>query len=137
MRVRNVILVSFLFFLFACKGNKNAREGQQNELAKDQSAADSLSRFIVSFISIGGGIDRNAKNQFFQFTDKYNAANNVHLQVEVSGWGREGETDYCLKLNELNLQQQDRFISETKDVLKTSKLVRYYENEKCGVRRRN
>ena len=136
MLIRNGILVSFLFFLLACKGNKNAAEGQQPEQVKVETVPDSISRFIVSFISIGSGIDRNAKNQFLQFTDQYNAANNVRIEWEVTGWGREGETDYCLKLNELNKKQQNEFISGLKDLLNSSKLVRYYEFEVCRGRRR-
>jgi hypothetical protein len=136
MLIRNVILVGFFFFLLACKGNKKAAKDQQSEQVKVEAVTDSISRLIVSFISIGGGIDRNAKSQFLQFTDQYKAANNVRIEWEVSGWGREGETDYCLKLNELNEQQQNEFISGLKNLLNSSKLVRYYEYEVCRGRRR-
>ena len=131
MRVRNIILVSFLFFLLACKGNKNATEGQQNELALDQSAADSLSRFIVSFISIGGGIDRDARDQFTNFILEFGNRNETVINAEIMKWGREGETDFCLKLKELNTSQQEQFVKETKTLLENRKLVRFYENEKC------
>jgi hypothetical protein len=54
------------------------------------------------------------------------------LKVETFRWGREGEIDYCLKLSELNNQQQVKFIADTKELLKKSELVRYYENRACG-----
>jgi hypothetical protein len=62
----------------------------------------------------------------------YNKENKVELKVETFPWGREGEIDYCLKLSELNNQQQVKFIADTKEVLKKSELVRYYENRTCG-----
>jgi hypothetical protein len=61
-----------------------------------------------------------------------NKENKVDLKVKTLRWGREGEIDYCLKLSELNNQQQVKFIADTKEVLKKSKLVRYYENTTCG-----
>jgi hypothetical protein len=53
------------------------------------------------------------------------------LNPEIINWGREGETDFCLKLKELSKDQQEQFIKESKTLLENRKLVRIYENEKC------
>ena len=51
--------------------------------------------------------------------------------METVKWGREGETDYCVKLSQLNSDEQAKFISSIKEIIKTSKLVRYSENTTC------
>jgi hypothetical protein len=131
MLIRNVIIVSFLFFLLACKGNKNAAGGPQPEQVKVETVTDSISRLIVSFISIGGGIDRNAKNEFAELIEQFGNRYDTKLNPEIIKWGREGETDFCLKLKELSKDQQEQFIKESKTLLENRKLVRIYENEKC------
>ena len=54
-----------------------------------------------------------------------------NVDYEKTGWGREGETDYCLRLNELTLKEQSDFIAQTNDVLKGAKWVHVYENQPC------
>lgn len=132
--MKKVILFGILLLAFlACKSKKKVAVA--TPVAQQTSQAvilpDSMYRFTVSFISIGGGTDRKAKEMFSQFILQFNEKNKVNIIAEKANWGREGETDYCLKLNELNTQQQDQFISETKTLLKSSTLVRYTENSKC------
>jgi len=90
-------------------------------------------RFSVSFISIGSGTDIKAKQQFDQFIKQFGLRNNVELSYETGLWGREGECDYCFKLSKLDKNQQETFISETKEALKGSNLVRYKEYSNCGL----
>lgn len=88
-------------------------------------------RFKVSFISIGSGIDVAAKKQYDVFIKAFNKKNNVNIVPVVAKWGREGETDYCLPLNKLSKRQSAAFIAKTKELLKKSTRVRYYENCPC------
>ena len=127
-----VFLILFLFGFVACNTSKKITESKsQNQVSQKKPLPDSLYRFTVSFISIGSGTDKNAKQQFIQFIQQFNEKNNVKVNAEIANWGREGETDYCLKLSELNKQQQNQFLTETKEVLKNSALVRYEENCIC------
>jgi hypothetical protein len=96
--------------------------------------SDLVSRLSVSFISIGSGTDSEAKQKFEKFLSDYEAKNKTKLTYETVKWGREGEVDYCFKLEELKAKQQEKFIKELKDVLKDSKLVRYTENMPCKKR---
>ena len=128
-----VFLILFLFGFVACNTPKKTTESKlQNQVSQKKPLPDSLYRFTVSFISIGSGTDKNAKQQFMQFIQQFNEKNNVKVNAEIANWGREGETDYCLKLSELNKQQQNQFLTETKEVLKNSALVRYEENCFCS-----
>lgn len=88
-------------------------------------------RFIVSFISIGSGTDREAMRQFDTYITKFEEKNSVKLNAEKTNWGREGEIDYCFKLDELKVKQQETFIKETRELLKNSTRVRYMENSPC------
>ena len=45
------------------------------------------------------------------------------------------EIDYCLKLAQLNANEQTKLISDIKELLKNSKLVRYTENTICNNKR--
>ena len=127
-----VVLILFLFGFVACNTSKKTTETKsQNQVSQKKPLPDSLYRFTVSFISIGSGTDKNAKQQFIQFIQQFNEKNNVKVNAEIANWGREGETDYCLKLSELNKQQQNQFLTETKEVLKNSALIRYEENCFC------
>lgn len=119
--------------VIACNSTKKATE---NNNAKSIILSDSIYRFNVSFISIGSGTDSKAKQQFNEFITQFNNNNRVLIIPEIISWGREGETDYCLKLAELNNDLQNKFIADTKEILKTSKLIRYKENTSCRQMRK-
>jgi hypothetical protein len=123
----NYLYALLLLAFLSCKQNKVTTTGDTPKTTpKEQGVtSDPLYRFTVSFISIGTGIDAKAKQAFLDFVQAFNTKNNVDVQVEKTSWGREGETDYCLKLTELKEDAQARFIAETKEVLKNSTRVRY------------
>ncbi|MBI3501267.1 MAG: hypothetical protein HY063_05675 [Bacteroidetes bacterium] len=84
-------------------------------------------RFVVSFYSIGQGIDGAAHDEFVKFLNSYPKK----ISFEPKHWGREGETDYCLALSELNSAEQTEFITKAKVILAKSKLVHQKENAQC------
>jgi hypothetical protein len=129
-----LISISILILLAsACNSKKIATE---NNNVKSIVLPDSIYRFNVSFISIGSGIDSKAKQQFNEFITQFNNKNKLTIIPEIVSWGREGETDYCLKLAELSSELQNKFITDTKKLLKTSKLIRYKENSTCKQNRK-
>lgn len=89
------------------------------------------SRFIVSFISIGGGPDMKNKKKYDAYITEFEQKNKIKLSYEITSWGKEGEFDYCFKLTELNKKKQEVFIAEIKEVLKNSSLIRFNENTPC------
>jgi hypothetical protein len=50
------------------------------------------------------------------------------LSNEIIYWGKEGETDFCFKLENLNQNVQNEFITQSKALLKESDLVFISEN---------
>ena len=81
----------------------------------------------VEFYSIGEGIDFKTKEDFDKFLNTYTKK----LVYEPASWGREGEIDYCLKINELSPAEQTDFVKKAKELLSRSKLVHVNENAKC------
>src|ERR1051326_3272637 len=84
-------------------------------------------RYVVSFYSIGQGIDGTTHNEFVKFLNSYPKK----ISFEPKHWGREGETDYCLALSELNPRSETEFITKAKTILAKSKLVHEKENAQC------
>ena len=130
--MQNIFFFLAIIVLIACNNTKKVTESKaQHQATENTLLPDSMYRFTVSFISIGSGTDKKAAQQFSQFIEQFNSKKNTQINSEITRWGKEGEIDYCLKLTELSKQQQDKFISETKELLATSKLIRYYENTIC------
>lgn len=128
-----IYLIAFLILsLTACGSSKNAK---QTETPSTEVNSSNLYRFNVSFISIGTGVDVKAKQQFLDYKKEYEIKNNVTIDAEIAQWGREGETDYCLKLSELKSDEQSAFISDVKALLKDNKLVQLSENDVCKNKR--
>jgi hypothetical protein len=82
---------------------------------------------VVSFYSMGQGTDLKVKEEFEKFLNSYPKK----ISYEPIHWGREGETDYCLKLSELSSSEQETFIKKAKEILKKSSLVYVNEQAKC------
>jgi hypothetical protein len=98
-------------------------------------AGAQTSRLVVSFYSICCGIDHQAQEDLDKFIKRYEKTKGKQLTKAAVHWGREGEIDYCLKLSELSLREQKRFISKVRLLLKKSKLVHINENVACQSER--
>lgn len=132
--------------LFGCSSSKHTENTSGTSTRGDTAASlspamplllpDSIYRFTVSFISIGSGIDHQAREEFMGFIKQFGEQNSVTIRTEKSSWGREGESDYCMKLAELSSDLQEQFITQVKDILKNSKRVRYRENSTCRAGRK-
>ncbi len=129
-----IVSISLCIFLaIACHSTQKTADVNTN---KSVILPDSIYRFSVSFISVGSGTDARAEQKFKAFVQQFNEKNKVNITPEIVNWGREGETDYCLKLADLNKRLQDKFIEDTKELLKSSRLIRYEENSICKTKRK-
>ena len=95
---------------------------QSTNLSKDDNV-----RFIVSFYSMGAGIDVKIKDEFVKFMNSYPKK----IAYEPKHWGREGEIDYCLALAELSAGEQMEFVKKANEILSKSKIVHQKENSIC------
>jgi hypothetical protein len=127
-------IVSIVFLSsVSFKSKKNAATAtanttlQQVSITTTQAINESTLRLVVSFYSIGGGIDEKLHGEFVKFLDSYPKK----IAYDPTYWGREGEVDYCLKLSGLSSSEQDNFLKKAKEMLSKSTLVHVYENATC------
>ena len=120
--------------LFACSSAKKTND--KKTTTQNIITIDTNYRFSVSFISIGEGTDKKAKQIFEQYLEESQKKNNEKLIYKPVNWGREGEVDYCFMLTELDKEKQELFITETKEILKSSSLVRFRENAICRQKKK-
>ena len=125
---KTVLFLLLVNFTFSCSNSKKIAD---NTLEIENSKNNSIYRFTISFFSKGGGTDRKARSEFESFLENFNKKNEVNLQFIKTSWGREGEVDYCFKLDELKNKKQIIFIKECEDLLKDSKLVHFQEFSEC------
>src|SRR4051812_47078921 len=115
--MKYTIIILSLSSLFSCNSSKqsaadkpktdtvNSATTTSNNGAQEVaviSTADTLPkpkafvyRFVVSFISIGEGIDQNAKKTLDDHLVQWRNNTGKAIHSEEVHWGREGETDYC------------------------------------------
>ncbi len=85
--------------------------GVQNQHAYDSLKAEkmkqkkSFSVLVVSFISIGAGIDQEANNKLDKVVQDFVKKNECKINSEMRTWGREGEKDYCFSSSDLSCMQ--------------------------------
>lgn len=147
----NIILVFAMLFWFSCKNSAPVSsttqpasvpppdkgvvvDGGAAEISSrpnhtNQSSKNMPYRFMVSFISIGEGTDRQAKQILDSYLNEWRTNRGKEIHFEQVPWGREGEVDYCFPLVELDANQQKQFVNEMKAKFDGHNLVQFAENE--------
>lgn len=98
-----------------------------------QDTANDIYRLTISFISKGAGIDMKTQEAFENWLN----AQPKHPAYEKTRWGREGETNYCLRLNELSTREQEIFVKDVRTQLTDKQLVFVTEYAKCKGKKVN
>jgi len=104
------------------------KDAKQN---KSQKGQPDLYSVVVSFYSKGEGIDEKAFAVYNTFLDGFEKQHNINLNYVRTPWGREGEVDYCIQLNNMDSGKQSNFLMQTKEILFQSQLVHILENAPC------
>lgn len=86
-------------------------------------------QLVVSFISMGTGIDGQAHAKFKSAIENFNKKNKCKLIYDVKTWGREGERDYCFSNNDEKLMTA--FNSEISTLFKDNRRVFVEKNKPC------
>jgi len=155
MKFKFIVFIFHSVFLTACSGTKQtvAKEAEPtkgepkietsvigikesinlNEIPAAMN--DSLFDFTVSFWSPGDGIDFTTAKLFLDWLNTYADDGKPQPTFEQVPWGREGEVDFCIKLQAFNKNEKLSFLSEAKSILSQSKKVHFKENAPCRRRR--
>jgi hypothetical protein len=118
--MKKVILLTILT-LFVCGEIAAQTKTKANHT---ENVASVKYRLVISFISIGGGIDQESYAKIKDFIDNHpkKPAFTEHR------WGKEGEVDYCLHLKELSKKEQKVFVEDVKKLITKKEMVAIYEN---------
>jgi hypothetical protein len=136
-----IIIVFFLFASYACRHKKEVVQittitvpAQQVNSAPpnvipDTATKSRLCRLVLSFYSIGEGPDMDAYRKMQVYIDDYQQQHHVSINTERHPWGREGEMNICVRLNQLTEQDQRTFIDSLKMSLSSARWIHYFENQ--------
>ena len=124
---RLLAVAALLLIMTACYTHAPYKPLPKTANAKEGDAYS----LIVSFFSIGEGIDGKAKAAFLDYITTFEHNEMTKISYEEVHWGREGEVDYCMQLQELYATQQVRFVAGLKELFKDKKLVKLEQNSPC------
>ncbi len=127
------IICSLLFLVLSCKSNNSSKASDKiNQSTVNQNTIqEEKYPLVLSFYSIGSGVDGNHLRKFSEFLESYQPK----LNPIITPWGREGEVDFCFTLNELSTKQRNQFVKQVREQLKDCKLVHINENAPCVHKR--
>ena|ERR1051326_5621709 len=131
-----LFFISVIFILVSCKSRSKSETvsvpvNRGDAPVRQEITATTNVRLLVSFISIGAGIDAAIKEKY----DAFLSGQQKKIKYDEAHWGREGEVDYCFLLSELSKKEQDDFVAKSKLMLSGSKLVIVSENVPCDKKK--
>jgi ABC-type glycerol-3-phosphate transport system substrate-binding protein len=112
----------------------SCRTGKDTTSAQTSAQAD-VYDVVVSFFSIGAGVDYKKKQAFDAFLQAFEQKHALTLKKESFPWGREGETDVCLRFTGISKDQKKMLLQGIKDVVAGSELIRISEQTTCPHKR--
>lgn len=95
-------------------------------------SSSAKTRLVVSFTSIGAGIDMATEANFRKWLSKH-----PDVTYSVNPWGREGERDYCFELKNKRSESQAEFIKEVRKFFGSNDRVNIQENVVCEHKHTN
>jgi hypothetical protein len=110
---------------------KKAEESPKESSSKGEKA----STLLVSFYSIGGGIDVKNAQSFDNFISAYKTESGKSIAYDRVPWGREGELDYCVSFADINSEETKQFIDASKAKILDCKMVHFKINGECKRKR--
>ena len=160
----SIYLITPIFLLFSCKNSEKSTQTtnpkieaspqigtpskttaiEKKEEIKSKESTTSGNEItqtenyslVVSFYSIGSGIDRPVAQEFDYLVKDFQEQFGEDFIAERVSWGREGEVDYCIQLDKLKSTSKESFKSRAESILKKTERVHSKENAPC-IRRRN
>lgn len=127
------IICSCFLLSISCKSNNSTKASDKDNKSTVNQATKQEEKYtlVLSFYSIGTGVDGNNLRKFSEFLENYQPK----LNPIVTPWGREGEVDFCFTLSELSTKQRSQFVKQVREQLKDCKLVHINENAPCVHKR--
>lgn len=116
--------------------NENKGKEENKEVVNnDKVDAELPVRLLVSFYSIGGGIDIKSAESFDRFILAYKTSEGKSVSYERVPWGREGELDYCILFDGMSNSNIKGFIEAAKAKVSDCKMVHFKPDGECKRKR--
>lgn len=132
MKIKLMISALIIMVVIGSCKNNTPSAAKTEEVKKDSAMTTqidtSIYRLAVLFYSIGEGVESEYINALKDSINGYSTEVGKPIDYKLAHWGREGETDFIFRLDELNPSQQVDFVTRTKSMLKKAKWVHIYEN---------
>jgi hypothetical protein len=125
MKTKALIFLFVLLISFSCKSTKVA------DKATTTTTIDTY-RLIVTFISRGAGTDSQTLAALESLITTFSNRDGFKVTYEKFPWGKEGESDYCFKMEGMKKGKQNEFVKSVKNLVKDSTLVIISENAVCN-----
>ncbi len=117
-----ILLITFISFS-ACKNSSQAMSTDKIEPSNSKAAKQSTNTMKISFISKGEGVDNELKDKIEKSISDFKTENKLNFDYEMKGWGREGEVDYLINLENLSTSQKKSFTSLIKEAIGNSDMA--------------
>ena len=113
---------------FSCKNSTSVNSNKKltTETLPPTKNNEVVYDVIISFTSMGEGIDDVLRKKVDAEILNFNNEHNLTIQPQIVRWGREGETDYNILLKNLSTSQKKQFISSLKEMVGISELTLIY-----------
>jgi hypothetical protein len=136
--MRVTICLVFAAILFSCCKSKQDVAKSPTPAAPPTSTSDEIqaqkdayNNIVISFYSVGEGINANAIDTIENFIAEYSKKINKAIPYSKISWGREGEVDFCISLAEIEGEQKRIFVQETRRLARQYEHINFYENHPC------
>ncbi len=103
---------------------------EENMVVPERPDTSNTARLVVSFTSKGEGIDHKTKEEFEKWLGERG-----NVTWETKTFGREGETNFCFFLKNMDGRQQDIFVRDVRTYLTGKETVFVEEYAPCDKRK--
>jgi len=138
--MRVTVCLIFAAMLFSCCKSKQDVAKSPTPAAKPETSAtsdeiqaqkDAYNNIVISFYSVGEGVNAKAIDTLENFIAEYSKKINKSMPYSKISWGREGEVDFCISLAEIEGEQKRIFVQETRRQARQFEHINFYENHPC------
>jgi hypothetical protein len=119
-----------------CKQSVAENPAASAEATSASPSSSDLYRLVVSFYSIGSGVNREAREKFTAWIGETEKKYGKPLDVEITPWGREGEVDYCIRMSDYAAADQKKIVDSVNELLKSMEYIHVNENAPCLRKRK-
>lgn len=140
MRVFIILVLGVSLSFYSCKSQSQAMSSDRIEPANSENSNTTNNEvgvydIVISFASKGAGINRDVKQKLDDAITLFNQNNEVTVNLEKYGWGREGEVDYLFLTKNLSTKHQKELKAKIKEVIGDTEMIFISYDSKCVHKR--